>query len=365
MQPTLEELRQRYGNDVRIVFRHNPLPFHQNAMPAAEAAEEVYDQLGSRGFFAYAVLLFENQRSLDRATLLQLATRVGANASEVERALDDHRHRDAIQADQQLAQARGASGTPAFFINGRNVRGAQPLESFVTAVDDGLARARAALQAGTPRARLYEALIEDGAVTPQIIDDGPDPDRAAPEEDRIYAIEVPRRAPSRGAPNAPVTVQLFSDFQCPFCQRVRSTVDDLVQHYGRRIRLVWRDYPLPFHQNAMPAAEAAREVFRQAGDRGFWAFHDLLFDHQRDLSEDRIVELAGQVRGVDARRVRAAMRDHRHRAAVEADIEAVRDAGARIGTPSFFINGRLLQGAQPYEDIAAAIDRALAETDHH
>lgn len=357
VQPTLAEIADRYGADVRFVFRHNPLPFHPNAAPAAQAAEEVFAQRGAEAFFRYHDLLFQNQQDLERETLITLAARVGANPRDVERALDTNRHRAVIEADQGLARSLGANGTPSFFINGRLVRGAQPFPSFVRVIDAELARARERVQAGTPRAGVYAATIANGVTTAPPRPSAEAPDRPAP--DHVYPLEVPRSAPSRGPQDAPVTIQVFSDFQCPFCQRVLPTIERLLQDYPREVRLVFRDYPLPFHQEAMPAAEAAREVFRQGGNEAFWRYHDLLFENQRTLDTDTLVRLAGEVPGVRAARVRRALTRGTHRAAVEADIRAITDAGARIGTPSFFIDGRLLQGAQPYEAFRDAVQRAL------
>ena len=133
-----------------------------------------------------------------------------------------------------------------------------------------------------------------------------------------------------------------------------------MQQYGNQVRFVWRNYPLPFHQDAHLAAEAAMEVFAQRGDAGFWAYHDLLFANQRALGRAQLETYAQQVGGVDMGRFRAALDGRTHQAAVDADIQAVTAAGARIGTPSFFINGRLVQGAQPFEAFRTAIDRELA-----
>lgn len=359
--PTLEQIAERYGDDVRFVFRHNPLPFHQNAMPAAIAAEEVFRQRGARVFFRYHDLLFENQQSLERETLLDLAARVGARRRDVERALDEDRGRDVILADQELARSVGASGTPTFFINGRMLRGAQPFPAFQALIDEERESARARVADGTPRRRLYETIIENGATSPQTIEGPARPSVPPPGSDTVYSISVPRTAPSRGPANARVTIQLFSDFECPFCNRIRPTLDRILQEYPRDVRVVWRDYPLPFHTNAMPAAEAAREVFRQGGNDAFWRYHDLVFENQRSLDTDTLVRLAGEVPGVNAAQVRRALERETHRAAVEADMAAISNAGVRIGTPSTFINGRLVQGAQPFAAFRAAIERALAE----
>ena len=141
--------------------------------------------------------------------------------------------------------------------------------------------------------------------------------------------------------------------------RVGPQVEQMRQRYGDRVRFVWRDYPLPFHDHAMEAAEAAMEAFAQRGDAGFWAMHDLLFDNQRELTRTSLETYAFDI-GLDGVRFRRALDTHVHRASIEADMAAVRASGAEIGTPSFFIEGRLLQGAQPLSVFVEAIDAALA-----
>jgi protein-disulfide isomerase len=126
------------------------------------------------------------------------------------------------------------------------------------------------------------------------------------------------------------------------------------------VRIVWRNYPLPFHEQAMPAAEAAVEVHRQGGDEKFWAFHDLVFQNQQQITRENLEAWAQQVGGIDMGEFRSALDSRRHQARVQADMDAVSRAGAQIGTPSFFINGRLVQGAVPFEQFKAAIDAALA-----
>ncbi len=185
----------------------------------------------------------------------------------------------------------------------------------------------------------------------------PAPAAVAPAGDR-YELPVPARAPTRGPASATVTIQVFSDFQCPFCSRVRPTLDQITQTYPRDVRIVWRNYPLPFHRDAMPAAEAALEVYEQAGDTAFWRYHDLLFENQRALGEADLVRYAGQIQGVNASQVSAALRDHRHRARVQEDMNAVQSSGMRIGTPSFLINGELVSGAQPFPRFQTAIEAA-------
>ncbi len=358
VRPTLQKIVESYGQDVRIVFKHNPLPFHQNAMPAALAAYEVFQQKGADAFWKFHDLMFENQRNLTTDNLVQWAEQVGAKGAKVREAIEKQTHKQAILKDQNLARSLGATGTPSFFINGRNLRGAQPFESFKRIIDEELAKARKLVQTGTPRARVYETIIAKGKTSPQFIGGNAPGGGAPPAAARKYEIPIPAGAPRKGAPNPKVVIQEFSDFQCPFCNRVNPTLQRILQEYGNQVQIIWRNYPLPFHQQARPAHIAAMEVFKQKGSEAFWRYHDLLFQNQRDLTVDNLVQWAEQV-GANGAEVRKAIEEKRHDAIIQRDMDAVRKAGARIGTPSFFIDGRLVQGAQPFEAFKAAIEEAL------
>ncbi len=164
----------------------------------------------------------------------------------------------------------------------------------------------------------------------------------------------------RGPEAAPVTIHIASDFQCPFCARVEPTLAQLDAANPGQIRWVWHDYPLPFHQNAMPAAEAAREVRRQLGDTAFWSFHDMLFENSRSLDIATIERLAGTLPGMDVTVLHDALVTHRHEAAIRADMAAVDAAtpSGSVGTPCFLINGTWLRGAQPLASFQTAVDQA-------
>jgi protein-disulfide isomerase len=189
---------------------------------------------------------------------------------------------------------------------------------------------------------------------------------APPESDieRIYEIAETPSAPSLGGSDAKVRVEVCSDFQCPYCAHLAPTLHELHENYEELLRIVWRNCPLPFHEHALPAAEAALEVLEQRGNAGFWAFHDQLFAHQSELSDTDLVELARGIEGVDAERVKSALKDHRHRAQVRSELMALVDSGAAqggLGTPAVFVNGRLIAGAQPYRVFEDAVERALQE----
>ncbi|MGB5265595.1 MAG: thioredoxin domain-containing protein [Polyangiales bacterium] len=352
--PTLEEVQGKYGKDVRVVWMNNPLPFHKNAKGAANAALEAHAQKGDKGFWAMHDKMFANQKALTTDNLEKWAKEQGLNVSKFKKALADDKYGKTIQEQQALASSLGARGTPAFFINGRNLRGAQPLAAFTTVIDEEMAKAKALVAKGTPRAKVYETIIAKGETGPKTAPAAP-----APDANKIYDIPVPKNAPTKGGAKAKVVIQEFSDFQCPFCSRVNPTVAQVVKEYGDKVQFVWRDYPLPFHKDAQPAAQAAREVFAQKGNKAFWAYHDLLFANQKTLSRENLEKFAEQVGGINMKAFKAALDSGKHKAAVDADMAAVAKAGARIGTPSFFINGKLVQGAQPFAAFKVAIDDAL------
>jgi protein-disulfide isomerase len=156
-------------------------------------------------------------------------------------------------------------------------------------------------------------------------------------------------APFKGPATAPVTIVEFSDFHCPFCKRVLPTLGQLESQYGDKVKLVFRDYPI---DNLHPAARKAHEAARCAHDQGkFWAYHDALFAKAPKASLEQLKTSAQEV-GLDVVAFEQCFNSGTYQAAVQRDVEE----GTRIGvtgTPAFFINGRLVSGAQPLESFVA------------
>ena len=354
VEPTLKSVQDKYGKDVRVVWMNNPLPFHKNAKPAANAALEAQAQKGDKGFWAMHEKLFANQRALTTENLEKFAKELGLNMKKFKAAIEGDKYASTIQKQQALSSSLGARGTPAFFINGRNLRGAQPLPAFEAVIDEELKKAKELVSKGTARAKVYETTIAKGATA---LKTAPTP--AAPDANKVYDIPKPKNAPTKGSAKAKVVIQEFSDFQCPFCGRVNPTMAQVMKEYGDKVEVIWRNYPLPFHKEAGPAAQASLEVFEQKGNKAFWEYHDILFANQKALSRANLEKYAAQIGGINMKAFRAALDSEKHKAAVDADIQVIAKAGARIGTPSFFINGKLLQGAQPYAAFKAAIDKEL------
>ncbi len=168
--------------------------------------------------------------------------------------------------------------------------------------------------------------------------------------------EVPVAAhdPAMGPEDAPVTVVQFAEYQCFYCARVTETLDQLVATYGERVRVVWKDFPLSSHGRAIPAAVAAH----CAGEQGrYWEMNRLLLDHQHALSDADIAGYAGDL-SLDGEAFQACLTSGRFESAIRADV----DVGEALGveaTPTFFVNGVLLSGAQPYERFASLVEREL------
>jgi protein-disulfide isomerase len=165
-------------------------------------------------------------------------------------------------------------------------------------------------------------------------------------------------APSKGPAKAPVTIVEFSDFHCPFCRRVLPTLAQLESKYGGKIKLVFRDFPI---ESLHPGATKAHEAARCANEQGkFWAYHDKLFNAPPKSTPETFKELAKDV-GLDANAFETCLNSKKYEAAIKEDIAEGNRVGVS-GTPAFFINGRLVSGAQPVEAFARIIDDELART---
>ncbi|HEY6077763.1 MAG TPA: thioredoxin domain-containing protein [Polyangiaceae bacterium] len=179
---------------------------------------------------------------------------------------------------------------------------------------------------------------------------------------RIPRQRVPRvsvQSPSKGPDSAKVVLQIFSDFECPFCVRVAATLDDVEARFHGRLRLVWRNYPLPSHARARPAARAALCAFELGGSAQFWKLHDYFYSPAGDLSDAGLRRAATKL-GLDATRIEQAASSTSYDSRLDADM-AAGDAAGIEGTPAAFINDYYLMGARSEAEYAVVIERALRE----
>jgi protein-disulfide isomerase len=175
----------------------------------------------------------------------------------------------------------------------------------------------------------------------------------------VRTVDLPPGAPATGAKRPELVVQEIGDYECPFCARVQPAVKQLLLSHGDRIALVWRDYPLRRHPNALSAAEAAREARAQLGDAGFWQFHDVLFRNQHALGPKDLLRFA-EAFPMDQRRFARALELGIHRDAVLADKRQVDALKLQsFGTPAFIIGPDVFVGGYDYEELAGLVDAAL------
>jgi len=352
VEPTLTELKTTYGDKLKVTFLNQPLPFHQNAKPAALAAEAARKQ---GKFWEMHGKLFANQQAQSPADFERYAGEIGLNVEQFKKDAADPSTAAVIDQHQAIANAVGATGTPAFFINGKNLRGAQPVEEFKKLIDEEVTAAGANKGDQYMKDRLKannDALygyVYEGKPAPKVEPPKPQVDKT------IYKVSVdPAVDAIRGEPNALITMVVFSEFQCPFCKKVEPTLSQLLTDYAGKIRTVFKHSPLPFHNNALPASNAALCAKEQGK---FWEMHDKLFENQQSLDAPSLEKYAGEV-GVDLTKWKACFAASKYNAQILADQELGGKVTAR-GTPNIFVNGRKITGAKPIEEFKSIIDEEL------
>jgi protein-disulfide isomerase len=353
-QPTVDALSARYGNKLRVVFKHLPLPFHPHAEPAARLADAVYRQKGNDAFWRAVDRLFAISPKLDEEALVAVGVELGLKADEARVALTVPTRPERLTRDATLAEDLAVNSTPHFFVNGKRLSGALPLEAFEAVIDSELEAAQKLVAAGTPPAALYDKLMADAVApgAPTKVSD------VAPDAPKLEAAGHPARGPK----TAPIVIHIFSDFQCPYCKRAESTLDELDEALPGKIRFVWHNLPLSFHAQARPAARAALEAFSQKGDDGFWKMHAALFNFEGDahaISDEQLTEHAKAL-GLNVPRFEKALKNDGHEEAIAADEGLARSLGIS-GTPAFVVGDYLITGARPLAQFLRVANLVLAE----
>lgn len=186
---------------------------------------------------------------------------------------------------------------------------------------------------------------------------------AFPPPERQSTGAIPKDAAYLGPATAPVTVQVFSDFQCPYCRDMDGVLAEVRAKYGDRVRIVWRDFPLDMHRYSRLAAMAAREAYAQKGNDGFWAMREKLFAGQEKdegLGPAAVNRYAKEL-GLDARRFSAAIAGKTHLKRIEKEL-AVAAALDLKGTPTLFVNDYVAFGeSASKEALMHLVDLALTE----
>jgi protein-disulfide isomerase len=358
-EDTLSQLRQSYGSDVRLVVAEAPLPMHERARPAALAALAAAEQ-GS--FEPMRARLFAGP--LDDAAIARAAGELGLDTTRFE--ADRTTVAVATLArSQALAEHLGVHGTPTFFINGRRIVGAQDVAQFRAIIDERLDAARSLVASGVRSRDVYAQTIAGGAdrVEEPAGDQGPGckgDGECKPGDDDAPTVgdkieDVPTEgASARGPARASITVVEFADYQCPFCARAEGNLHALEQAHPGDVRVVFKNLPLPFHDHARIMARAALA----AGEQGrFWEMHDRLFalTGQAGQVDRTVLEGVARDLGLDVTRFDRDLDDPSVEARIAADEADAKTLGVK-GTPTFFVDGRRVVGAQP----VATFEKAIA-----
>jgi protein-disulfide isomerase len=351
---TLPQLLETYVETGRVyyVFKDFPIDsLHPLAYRLHEAALCAGDQAGEDGYWQAHDLFFGEPASFQTTSLAAMdeaiLTALGdGDYPDIASCLSRDQFAAEVQAGVREGQRLGITGTPTFYINGYPIVGAQPYATFEYAIS--------LAEAGELENAFREAAEQQAA--------------AAATATAVAAIPVDiplADAPAMGDPAAPVTIVEYSDYQCPFCWRhFQETIPQLQPYIDSgQVRYVFKDLPIRrSHPEAQKAHEAARCAREQGGDEAYWQMHDLIFASQQQWggNRDHVAVLKGLAAeaGYGSDAFAECLDTGRYEDAVSADLMEGSALGVS-GTPTFFINGIRLVGAQPFSVFEQAITAAL------
>ncbi len=339
----LEAAKTTFGDDLRIVFRHRPLREHPYALEAARVLAGLAKTRGSAAFFRVLHRIAQNEQGLSDERLLTEITAAGY--SDVGLAALASAGESAVADDLELAGQFAVRATPLSFVNGVRVEGERTPDELERLLLDERRAATWLLAGGTSAKDFYVTRTSGNLI-------------GVGEQDATRVCVPLGDAPARGPADALVTLVEFSDFECPYCKQVEPALQMLLARYPRTLRLVWKDYPLPQHKGARLLANFAAEAGSLGASAGFWRVHDGLFARAGEIDESVLGELAGKA-GLDGTLLLSAARAGSHDAAIHADVALGERLGVN-GTPTFFANGRRVQGALALDRFDELIRSELA-----
>lgn len=340
--PSITENQIARGEVVLVYYDFPLTSIHPQAFAASHAARCAGEE-GVLPFWAMHDQLFGNINSWSgRSDTTEIftgyASEIGIDTDAFAECMTSNRHNESIEADMDNAVSRGVTSTPSFFLNGSLLAGAQPISVFDQAI--------ASVLSG-------ETLVTDRA----------QPEAQQPAVAPTPAVISGEFAAEMGSPDAPITIVEYTDYQCPYCLRhANETMPQIVSNLVEtgRARYVLKDFPLDsIHPDARFAAVAAR----CAGEQGaYWQMHDEIFFRQPDWAgqgdqASAVYSAIAEELGLEVRDFNSCLSSGRHDAAIEANLQEGAQLGV-TGTPSFFISGYPIRGAQPYDLFEYAIGLA-------
>jgi protein-disulfide isomerase len=299
---------QLRGVSIVIEFKHFPLSFHPDAMLAAQASLAAKEQ---GKFWEMHDLLFANQMSLQRSSLLRFAQELKLDFVRFRQDLDSERLKMLIENDVTEGTKLGVNATPSFLVNGKPYSGAKSYEQLKQLVENEVRR--------------MQALAE--------------------VSDKLLAY---------GPADAPVTLEVFVDLQSPISRQAFAVLDQVNSKYAGKVRVQFRNFPLAFHPQARLAHEAAMTAAAQGR---FWDFARYILERQDSLREQDLIAYAGKL-GLDEIKFADVVAQHRYAPRVDFDLTMGRTRGVR-GSPVIFVGGKRIDGVPSLQILNSYIDAEL------
>jgi protein-disulfide isomerase len=341
---TLDQLLGRYGGELRVVYRQFPLPSHREAEFAASVALAAHAQ---GQFASMHRWLYEHSHALDHRSVADRAATYGLDAQRLLDEVDGDRHAARIDDDLQVGSRFGVTGTPSYFINGRPGSGAQSIEDLDRIIREELELAARLLAAGSTPEQVWARIL--GAST----------EVSSPNGSLASSTRYPTALTGltrRGAANAKVELLMCGDFDCPYCQKSVATLTQLLQAHPNDLAIFFRNHPLPMHKNARAAHRAAVAADNQGQ---LWPMFDLLYADTSKRSDADLEAMAKQL-GLNLKQFRKDVAAAQTESRIDTELAYCENTLDAAGTPTFFINGRKLVGAQPLAEFEAVIQAELA-----
>ena len=316
----LQEVMKVYPEEIRLLFK--PYTTRPDAFLAHEAA---WAAAAQGKFLEMYEKLSTHQGEITPETLLEHAKALKMDLKRFSREIDNQSFKRVILGEAENAKGFGVATAPTFFINGQRLVGPRSLGDFKRIIDKEL---------GLTKTVIVEKEL-DAPIAPRA------------------EIDV-SHAPALGPENAPIVIVEFSDFQCPFCAKAIPTLKEVVKRYPTQVRWLFKHFPLDFHADA-PLAHQATLAASQQGK--FWEMHDLIFMRQQKMKREDLIGYAQEL-GLKSEPFLAALDEEALKDGINRDVEEGRRLGV-TGTPTFFINGRQLVGAQPIGQFISMIENEM------
>jgi protein-disulfide isomerase len=343
---TVQALRKSYGRDLRVVVAESPLPMHEHADEIAAFAL----MANEAGVFeqAHSSLFAEPNKHSD-ADLDALGRKLGMGGF-LRSPAAMARAKNGVEKSEALARTLHVTGTPTFFVNGRMIAGAQPVESFRAIIDEELAHADELVAEGVTQNDLYAKVMDEARKNPARLGGSEPP----PEEAFLQAAVGASGLHLMGDRKAAHELLLFTDMECPFCARLDAQLRSFVQAHPD-VKVVVRQRPLPMHPNARTWAKAAIAADAQGKVS---AFMEKAFAERADRSVEALDRIA-LAAGLDVARMHRDMESDTTAQTLKKD-EALAETLGVTGTPTSFLDGYKVVGAQPSVAFTDALKKATA-----